>query len=61
MKVEKTITILKELKEEYKWVVPNLYYEALDEAIKRLDIFKDMFEGARMTNHKENDDEYTAI
>lgn len=39
----------------------NPYCIALNEAIKYLNIFADMFEGARMTNHKENNNEYTAI
>ena len=61
MKLEEIINTLKVIKAEVEWEYPLDYYIAIDEAIKYLNIFAGMFEGARMTNHKENDDEHTDI
>lgn len=63
MKIEEIIAVLNDIKADYNfdWQYPDYYYVAINEAVKYLNIFKDMFEGAEITNHKENDNEYTAI
>jgi hypothetical protein len=61
MKIERIILTLENAKADVEWNCPLNYYIAIDEAIKYLKIFKDMFEGARMTSHKENNNEHTNI
>lgn len=66
MKLEETISTLESLDRivasaGYCAKQDNPYCTALNEAINYLNIFADMFEGAKMTNHKENDNECTAI
>ena len=61
MKLEEIINTLEVIKAEVEWEYPLDYYIAIDEAIKYLNIFTDMFKGARITNHKENNNEHTII
>lgn len=61
MKLEEIINTLEVIKAGVEWEYPLDYYIAIDEAIKYLNIFGDMFEGAKMTSNKENNNEHTDI